>query len=335
DGRWLTMADARAISPDFDLTRSWEIDDIPVKPGDESFEDYLRRINFTDEQLQYVRRSFANAEGDDMRFLSAESIISAFNDFEHEPGAGDFRILDGYDAIYTHLATDLDIRLNCKITSIEWGENGVTITAADGTVFTGDTAIITLPVGVLKANHVTFTPELPAIKEEALSGMAMGPIIKLVYEFAAPLMDRKIGAIYSKHNPPMWWSPSLGRDENTIVWTAFITGDYAREMDALDEAAALEKGLETLRTELNQPDLNYKQARWINWIRDEFALGGYSHCRVGHADVREKLATPTPPLYWAGEATAPHVMMATIHGAYFTGERAAHEILNQGDADDT
>ena len=45
----------------------------------------------------------------------------------------------------------------------------------------------------------------------------------------------------------MWWSPSLGREDGAVVWTAFFTGDYAREMLALGEQAALQKGLNTLR----------------------------------------------------------------------------------------
>jgi len=109
---------------------------------------------------------------------------------------------------------------------------------------------------------------------------------------------------------------------------AFFSGDYARDMLDLGEEKALQKGLETLREEVGKPDLNYKQARWVSWPQDEFALGGYSICLPGHYDAREKLAQPTPPLYWAGEASAPHHLTAMVHGAYLTGQRAANEILS-------
>jgi len=181
-------------------------------------------------------------------------------------------------------------------------------------------------VGVLKANRVQFTPDLPTIKQEALAGLKMGPVMKMVYEFEAPLLDPAIGAIYAQGNPPMWWSPSLGREQGAVVWTAFFSGDYAREMLKLGEAGALRQGLNTLRQEVGNPDLEYKQARWINWPEDEFALGGYSVCLPGHYHAREKLAQATPPLYWAGEATAAHHLTAMVHGAYASGQRAAHEI---------
>ena len=84
--------------------------------------------------------------------------------------------------------------------------------------------------------------------------------------------------------------------------------------------------------EIGQPDLEYVKARWVNWPEDEFALGGYSACLPGHYDARDNLAQPTPPLYWAGEASAPHHLTAMVHGAYFTGQRAANEIIRAGSA---
>ena len=155
----------------------------------------------------------------------------------------------------------------------------------------------------------------------------MGPVMKMVYLFDEPILDPAIGAIYAKGNPPMWWSPSLGRDGGAVVWTAFFTGDYARDMLEAGEAEALDRGLQTLREEIGIPSLMYRKARWVNWPEDEFARGGYSVCLPGHFDARDKLAQPTPPLYWAGEASAPHHLTAMVHGAYFTGARAAEEII--------
>ena len=186
---------------------------------------------------------------------------------------------------------------------------------------------MTLPLGVIKAKRIKFTPSLPELKHQALAGLKMGPVVKMVYLFEEPILVPSIGAIYAKGNPPMWWSPSLGRVGSAVVWTGFFTGDYARELLPLGEAAALQRGLETLRQAIDKPDLQYLKARWVNWPEDEFALGGYSVCLPGHYDAREKLAQATPPLYWAGEASAPHHLTAMVHGAYYTGQRAANDIL--------
>ena len=336
DGQWLTMGQARAASPELDLTRSWELGDAPEPENEEDLRTYLRRIGFSERQMRYVQRSFANAEGESMRYLNAKAHLQLPLDASGGPrgvdsdGAddySDFRILDGYDAYYKQLAEGLDIRLGSVVKAIDCS-SGVVVTTAAGAVHRADAAVVTLPLGVLQAGRVEFIPPLPPTKEEALAGLKMGPVMKMVYLFDEHILDPSIGAIYAKGNPPMWWSPSLGRESGQVVWTAFFSGDYARAMLPLGEEAALRKGLDTLRREIGQPDLEYAKARWVNWPEDEFALGGYSACLPGHYDAREKLAQPTPPLYWAGEASAPHHLTAMVHGAYFTGQRAAGEIIN-------
>ncbi len=329
DGDWLTMGEARAASPELDVTRSWELGDVPESENDEDLATYLRRIGFSEGQMRYVQRSFANAEGESMRYLNAKAHAQLFKDSDGEDDYSDYRILNGYDSYYEKLAEGLDIRLGSVVEAIDW-TSCVEVTTAAGDVQRGEAAIVTLPLGVLQAGRVVFMPLLPPQKQKAIAGLKMGPVMKMVYLFNEHILDPSIGAIYAKGNPPMWWSPSLGRERGQVVWTAFFTGDYARELLPLGEAAALRKGLETLRREVGQPDLEYVKARWVNWPEDEFALGGYSACLPGHYDAREKLAQPTPPLYWAGEASAPHHLAAMVHGAYFTGQRAANEIINRG-----
>lgn len=325
DGAWMTMEQARRLSPELDATRSWDLGDAPEPDDDESLEDYLRRIGFSAEQLRYVQRSFANAEGDSMAYLNAKAHAQLFKD-DGEDDYSDYRILDGYDSYYTQLAAGLDIRLNAIVHAIDWSA-GLRLELRNGETLQGDAAVVTLPLGVLQAGHIRFEPALPAHKLTALAGLQMGPVLKLIYQFERHILDRSIGAIYARDNPPMWWSPSLGREDGDVVWTAFATGDYAREMLDLGEQAALQKGLDTLRREIGQPDLHYVKARWVNWLQDEFARGGYSVCLPGRYSAREKLAMPTPPLFWAGEASAPHHLTAMVHGAYFTGKRAASEII--------
>ncbi len=326
EGDWLTMGEARAASAELDVTRSWDLGDAPAARNDEDLGRYLRRIGFSEKQLRYVERSFANAEGESMDRLNAAAHAHLFKDSDGEDEGSDYRILDGYDSYYQGLADGLDIRLNCVVRTIDWAD-GVRAITDGGEDYSADVAVITLPLGLLQSGRLRFAPALPPMKKEALSGLKMGPVMKLVYLFDEPLLASSIGAIYARGNPPMWWSPSLGREGGATVWTGFFSGDYAREMLALGEEQAIQKGLETLRQEIGDPTLQYVKARWVNWPEDPYALGGYSVCLPGHYEAREKLAKATPPLYWAGEASAPHHLTAMVHGAYFTGQRAAQEIV--------
>ena len=335
EGDWLTMGEARAASAELDVTRSWDLGDVPKAGNDEDLGSYLRRIGFSEKQLRYVQRSFANAEGESVERLNAAAHLQPPPDAsggprgvdsDGEDESSDYRILDGYDSYYQGLADGLDIRLNCVVRSIDWTED-VQVYVEGGESYSADAAVITLPLGVLQSGRVGFSPALPPMKREALNGLKMGPVMKLVYLFDEPILESSIGAIYARGNPPMWWSPSLGREEGATVWTGFFSGDYAREMLALGEERAIQEGLETLRQEIGNPTLQFVKARWVNWPDDPYALGGYSVCLPSHYEAREKLARATPPLYWAGEASAPHHLTAMVHGAYYTGQRAAQEIV--------
>jgi monoamine oxidase len=321
------MADARRLSPDFDITRSWELPDVPVLPGDEDLDSYLLRLGFNDVQLGYVRRAYANATGEAPRNISA---MSALEDMEIL-GSGDYRVLDGYDCVFAGLADGVDIRLQTIVTSVEWSGDSVRVETADGQRFEAEQVVIALPLGVLQSGKVCFTPELPTEKQSAIANLRMGPVIKLVYRFDETILPAGVMAIHGANNPPMWWSPSFGHpshDAGKQVFTAFASGDWARELLALGEAGALEKGVRSLETDLNRK-LQPNASQLVNWPEDPFALGGYSVATPGHAGARAELARPLANrLYWAGEATAPNRIAATVHGAYESGRRAASEILS-------
>lgn len=331
DGAWLSMRAARAAYPDFDRTRSWELPDIDALPS-EDWGAYLRRLGFDYRQLRYVERSFANACGEAMRFLSAKAVLGGLRGAEAD-GAGDFRPLGGYDALVHALAAGLEIRSDDPVTEVIWSGGRVRAATLGGERYEADAAVLTLPLGVLQADAVRFVPELPAEKRAALLGLRMGPVIKLVYRFdrapVDPAVHPGVMAIYSRLNPPMWWSPSYGYEADTHIWTAFASGDWAAELLTLGEEGALAAGLTAFRQELGRPELEAKAARLVNWPDDPYTRGGYSFVLPGHDGARERLALPTPPLYWAGEATAPEPRAATVHGALLSGRRAADEVLSR------
>lgn len=327
------MADARRDHPDFDLTRTWSLTPLPALP-DESIEAYLRRIGFSEAQLQYARRSWGNAACESLANISARAALEEMGIFDvpglPSEGQGDFRILDGYDRIHVWLAEGLDICLSTPVAAVEWGASPIRVHTANGQAFTADHVLITLPLGVLQARRVRFLPELPAWKRDAVDGLRMGPGLKLVYRFAQPILPESVAAVYSALNPPMWWTPSYGRSLNGRgqVWMAFATGDWARDLLGEGEAQALEKALDTLRTELGQPHLQPETMQIVNWTADEYALGAYSVVPPKGYGLRERLAAPVEDrLFWAGEATAPNPWAATVHGALYSGQRAAAEIV--------
>ena len=65
-----------------------------------------------------------------------------------------------------------------------------------------------------------------------------------------------------------------------------------------------------------------------DWASDPWVMGAQSSVPVGCYQMRVDLGAPTPPLFWAGEATHTRGHAGCIHGALETGRRAAYEVLH-------
>ncbi|MEO0561820.1 MAG: NAD(P)/FAD-dependent oxidoreductase [Chloroflexota bacterium] len=327
DAPLVTMTEARQ-DPLFDMTRSWDLPDVPPLPHDEDLHHYLVRIGFTKEQLRYTRRSFVNAHGEDIHHISAQDCLIEMQD--ETGGEGDFRLTGGYDAVIQALADGLDIRLNTPVEAIQWAGDTVTVRTSNGGSFEAAKAIMTASIGVLRAGHIAFEPTLPDDRQVALKSIQMGPGLKLIYVFEQSIFPEGIEALYSAGNPPMWWSPSAphGHDPAFVV-TAFATGDWARELRMLGEAEMLKKGLATLRGELGEDVPEPVETYVMDWTADRYTMGVYTSVAPGAREAREVFAAPlADKLYFAGEATAPPAWTATVHGALASGRRAAQEILD-------
>jgi len=88
----------------------------------------------------------------------------------------------GYGAFVDLLAAGLDIRLSTKVTRVEHGGAKASAVTDRGT-FEADRAIVTLPLGVLRAGAVSFDPPLEDGHAGAVNRLAMGTEEKLVFRF--------------------------------------------------------------------------------------------------------------------------------------------------------
>ena len=146
---------------------------------------------------------------------------------------GDALLETGYGVITDYLATGLDIRLEWVVTAIEYADEGVTVYSADGTQLRADLAVVTLPVGVLRAANVEFTPPLPIDKVDALAGLGSGLLDKLWLAFDDVFWDAEADVInwIDPQNPGLWpfWVNGY-KSFGVPVLLAFNGGGAAREV---------------------------------------------------------------------------------------------------------
>jgi monoamine oxidase len=259
---------------------------------------------------------------------SVESLSAHWHDASKSFPGKDVLFPAGYRVITDYLAANLQIELQQKVTTIDWTGPGVRVVTDKGE-FTADRIIVTLPLGVLKAGTVQFTPALPAEKTDAIAKLGMGVLNKCYLRFAAAFWPDDVD--WLEYIPEQFgeWTEwvSLQKALSQPVLLGFNAGDVAASMEAWTDQQIIDSAMQTLRTiygpEIPDP-VDFQITRWAS---DPFAYGSYSFQATGSRPaMRTTLAGPLEKrLYFAGEATS-RSYFSTAHGAYLSGQRAAREV---------
>ena len=263
------------------------------------------------------------AEGEELGVLaSGEATYEGDGDRRH------FRLLAGYSDLMRRAAAGLEVRLSTAVSRVEWSEGAVQVATPGGTLEAA-TAVITLPLGVLQSGDVTFLPELPRGKQDAIARINPGAIGKVVLKFDSCVWPPDLTFLWTPRDSQLWWRPGQGQEAEEPVLTAFFGGDDARAMAARTVADAAMYAMEDLEAitgkKLASRLVDYRVLAWNN---EPYTQMGYSSLPPGGRGLRAALAATSHPLYFAGEATST-TRPATVHGAIESGIRAAGEILGR------
>ncbi|MDG4666310.1 FAD-dependent oxidoreductase [Mycobacterium sp. 236(2023)] len=278
--------------------------------------------DFTDPLMQWI---IAGAIGSEYAADPDELSLRWFGS-EGEFGGGDLILPGGYKQLIDHLARDLTMTLGAEVTRIAYDDSGVTVETAQE-VFDADRVIVTVPLGVLKADTIVFDPPLPDDKRQAIQRLGFGLLDKVVLKFDEPFwteqfdMNSDMIGIAGKDQPVSDLVNGLRfTDVPLLVGLRGGSNALVREKDS-DELTASQ-----VVAALRGPEPTGVLV--TRWAEDPYARGSYSFLAVGSSpDDQEALAAPVGDrLLFAGEATNSEYS-ATVHGAHLSGLREADRIL--------
>ncbi|MBM0741318.1 FAD-dependent oxidoreductase [Phormidium sp. CLA17] len=236
----------------------------------------------------------------------------------------------GYDQLVTAVAKDLDIRLEHPVKAVEYQQTGVRVQCQDDT-FEADYAIVTVPLGVLKAGSVTFSPALPDAKQKAIHRLGMGTLNKVVLRFPKMFWEKSaevIGYIPKKKGEWVEFFNFYPITKQPIL-VGFNAGSYAQTLEDWSDEKVVAAAMQTLRTIYGAKVPNPTHHCITRWRSDPFTQGAYSFLATHATDEDyDRLAEPVGDrLFFAGEATS-RQYAATVHGALLSGWREADRIHN-------
>jgi len=233
----------------------------------------------------------------------------------------------GWRQVIEAVSGGLDIRLRRIVAGVESGAHRVTVVTTDHSTCTAPHCIVTLPLGVLKAGSVSFTPELPERKRTAIAWLGLGVLNRLVLKFPHVFWPQTdwLGVVAERKGYWAEWL-DLGRHTGQPILIGFNAAAYGREVEALTDEQQVAEAKRVLRVLFGAaPDPEaYAVTRWAG---DPFARGAYSFVGMGaSSDDRAALSEPCNRLFFAGEAMSVEYRGA-VHGAWLSGLRAVREVL--------
>ncbi|EGD74218.1 monoamine oxidase [Salpingoeca rosetta] len=125
----------------------------------------------------------------------------------------------------------------------------VCVETQDGRWFEADRIVVTLPIGVLRANTVAFDPPLPADKQRAIANLGSGILNKVWLVFPFPFWDTDKHMLVYLSDPPgefsQWfYFPDIASG-NALL--AFNAGSFARDCEDRSDDELAQHALANLR----------------------------------------------------------------------------------------
>ena len=250
---------------------------------------------------------------EDLDVSVLEEGASTFGDFDN------FTLEGGNMGLAEALAAELgdSVPLGSPARRVEWGPGGVTVATDDGAV-RAEAAVLAIPTKPLF--RIEFDPPLAGPTADALAAVTYGQNSKLFVALKAPAPPSAIMSVagcfwsYTQLLPSGEAAPFLTGYTGTEAANAELTGDGG---------GGWVRRLLELRSDT---EADPEGALLSTWHDDPWVEGSYTARTVSTPLRDEELATPIPPLYFAGEHTAGdwHGLM---EGALRSGRRAAEQVM--------
>ncbi|KAK9458606.1 flavin-containing amine oxidoreductase-domain containing protein [Lipomyces oligophaga] len=317
----------------------------------------VRKVcELTDQDLRLLNWHYANLEYANASAVHNLSLGSWDQDDGNEFAGKHCMVQDGGymqvpRALYL-FPSKLDVRLKSIVKEIKYdstkdnSRKKYNVVLESGENLSADRVICTLPLGVLKANSVKFTPELPEIKRNSIQNLGFGVLNKvvLVYDHCfwdadsdliGVARDRNSGDymaqdsyVQSRGRFYMFWNCTNVVGKYCLV--ALMAGAAAFETSIQPDNVLIRDATHVLSRMYPHVSVPHPTETIITkWHMDPFAHGAYSYVgpnATGQDYDNLASSSNDDTLFFAGEATS-RTHPATVHGAYLSGLRVAEEVF--------
>lgn len=276
----------------------------------------------------------------DANLASAKTFLAEWQSEDEEQ----YRPSRGYEPLLQYLLDTIiqgggELQLATVVKQINYLQNSVEVIDSNLQKYTATKAIITVPLGVWRAEEkdqafIQYNPALPQ-KQQAALQMGFGAAIKILLHFTEPFWlqdsykNKDIGFVFSDQNIGTWWTQNPNENNLLIGWLA---GPRAEKLRHSNDSVILEQAIESLQHIFSIPKEKLAdqllRGKVYNWTADPFTLGAYSYSTIHTSAAQKVMLNPVEnTLFFAGEALYSGTETGTVEAAFSSGRDVAGQVI--------
>ena len=242
-----------------------------------------------------------------------------------------FKTSTWYDFVNENIAETVKhkIQYNSPVNSIDYSSNNVIVKTKSGKTFEADRIIVTVSIGVLKSNVITFIPEMNKENRKAIESITFHPGFKVAMKFSEKFYPDAI-TCKVKNGEKGFYDIAFKKNVQTNVLGFLCTGNETQKYYNLkSEQEIISSLLEELDEMFDGKASKFYSGEYIleNWGQYEFIQGTWT--QAIH-EKRSYLKIINQPLdnkvYFAGEIYDTYQQMG-VPGAVLSGYYAIDKLL--------
>ena len=221
------------------------------------------------------------------------------------------------------------IQFNSPVTEINYSDDKVQIKTKNGEIHTADKVLVTVSIGVLKANHIKFTPDFSVERKEAINSIIFHPGFKLVMKFREKFypdaIDWKV-----ETGEKVFYDMAFKKETKSNILGFLATGD------SVDEYYKLNSEEEIVQSLIAELDKIYNgkasesyTGEYIleNWGQHEFTKGTWTQAfQQKKSELKILNKSLNKKVYFAGEINDVYQQMG-VPGAVLSGYHSVDRLL--------
>ncbi|KAL1300489.1 hypothetical protein HN51_045139 [Arachis hypogaea] len=269
--------------------------------------------------------------------------ISTYVDF----GEREFLVADqrGYDCLLYKMAEsflftsegrilDGRLQLNKVVRELQHSRTGIRVITEDGCVYEANYVILSVSIGVLQSDLISFNPPLPRWKMEAIEKCDVMVYTKIFLKFPYkfwPSGPEKEFFIYAHERRGYYtfWQHMENAYPGSNILVVTLTNEESKRVEAQSDEETLIEAMAVIRDMFgpNIPDaIDILVPRWWN---NRFQRGSYSNYPIiSNLNVFHNIKAPVGRVFFTGEHTSER-FNGYVHGGYLAGIDTGKALLEE------